>query len=62
MVSPIVLFKTAQMPDNDDNSCLVTLEFKNAMVGCNILVVGFYNESLSLNYDQYGKYTNLSVY
>ena len=64
VVSPIVLFKTSQNPDNDDNSCLVTLDFKSGMTmtGCNILVVGFYNYVLSMNYDEYGKYTIFSVY
>jgi len=62
IVTPIILFKTFQAPDNDDNSCLISLDFKQSISGCNIFVCAYYDEVLSLAYDSYGKYQSFSVY
>ena len=60
-VSPIILFKTFQNPDNDDNACLISLDFKQSLTGCNILVVAFYDEVYKLKFDGFGKYVNFKV-
>ena len=61
-VSPIILFKTFQDPTNDSNSTLISLDFKQAVTGCNIIVVGFGDENIKIDVDEYGKYTGFSVY
>ena len=38
VVSPIFIFKTHQLPENDDNTCLISLGLKNTTVGANLLV------------------------
>ena len=62
MVSPIVLFKTFQAPNNDDNTCLIVADFKTNITNCNILAMGFYDEVCRLNFDQYGKYVDFALF
>ena len=62
IVSPIVLFKTFQNPNNDDNTCLIVADFKSQVSNCNILAMGFYDDVCKLNFDQYGKYTGFSLF
>ena len=62
MVSPIVLFKTFQAPNNDDNTCLIVADFKSQVTNCNILAMGFYDEVCKLNFDQYGKYVDFALF
>ena len=47
VVSPIIIFNTHQLPDNDDNTCLISLDFKNTIIGANFWVTGFYNETIN---------------
>ena len=39
MIAPIILFKTYQNPNNDHNTCLVSIDFKNSVSGANVIVV-----------------------
>ena len=52
-IQPIICFKTHQAPNTDSNTCLVSLDFKNSITNANVLVVGMYDESLILDFDQY---------
>ena len=61
-VSPIMLFKTSQHPNNDDNQLLAVLDFKQAVTGCYVLVMAFFDEIAKLAFDQYGKYTGFELY
>ena len=49
------------MPDNDDNTCLISLDFKNTIIGANLLVTGFYDETINLMYDANGKYEKFQI-
>ena len=60
IVSPIIIFKTHQNPDNDDNTCLI--DFKNTIVGANLLVTGFYDGTINLMYDGNGKYERHDIF
>ena len=62
IIAPIILFKTFQNPDNDSNTLLLSVDFKQQVTGCNMIVVAFYDEVLSVNFDEFGKYTNFAVY
>ena len=61
VVSPLIIFKTHQLPDNDDNTCLISLDFKNTIIGANLLVTGFYDETINLMYDANGKYEKFQI-
>ena len=61
IVSPIIIFKTHQNPYNDDNTCLIIIDFKNTIIGANILVTGFYDENINLMYDANGKYERHTI-
>ena len=58
-ISPIFIWKTFQNPNNDDNGCTITLDFKSGITGCNCIVVGYYDETFQLMYNDQGKYDRL---
>ena len=62
IVSPIVLFKTFQNPDNDSNTCLCTIDLRNAVTNCQVLVMAMYDEVVSLSFDEYGKYKGFEIH
>ena len=62
VVSPLIIFQTHQNPDNDNNTCLISLDFKNSITGANILICGFYDETINLFYDSNGKYEKHTVF
>ena len=53
------VWKMASNPNNDDNNCIVTLDFKSAVTGCNVLVMGIYDETFQFIYDEQGKFARL---
>ena len=58
-IAPIFIWKTYQNPNNDDNSCTITLDFKSGITACSCIVVGFYDETFQLLYNNEGKYDRL---
>ena len=62
IVSPIIMFKTFQNPNNDDNTCICSVNTKNQLTNCNMLVMAFYDENVALSYDQYGKYAGFKLF
>ena len=62
MIAPIILFKTYQNPNNDDNTCLVSIDFKNSVSGANVIVVGFYDETFDMEYDEKGKFVRYTIH
>ena len=62
IVSPIILFKTFQNPNNDDNTCICSLDLRSAVTNCSVLVMAMYDENIKLSYDQFGKYAGFEVY
>jgi hypothetical protein len=62
LVSPIILFKTFQNPDNDGNTCICSVDFKNSVSNCYLLVMAFYDEVCKLSFDQYAKYKGFEMY
>ena len=58
-ISPIFVWKLASNPNNDDNNCIVTLDFKTPITGCNVLVMGIYDETFQFIYDEQGKFARL---
>ena len=61
VVSPLIVFKTHRNPDNDDNTCLISLDFKNTIVGSNLLATAFSDDTINLMYDANGKFKNTQI-
>jgi len=60
IIAPVFLFKTYQNPNNEDNTCLITVDFKTTITGANLLVMGFYDETYELLYGADGKFDTFS--
>ena len=60
-IQPIIVFKTHQAPNTENNTCLVSMDFKQTITNANILIVGMYDETLMLKYDQYATLADAKV-